>query len=462
MTVAERPDDVEAQIASWRQFVAQRRAVAGGDVDELESHLRDQIGDLETAGLAGDEAFIIAVKRVGALDEVSREYAREHSERLWKQLVLGDEDGVSVRSGAVTAVVLAICAAFAVKVPALFGVGFASEPEFYGRNASVLVLPFLAAYFVRRHRPPALCTVAVAVGVAAVATALNVFPFSSGAQTEWLSIVHSGVALWLLIGLVQAGASWTTTRGRMDYVRFTGEWFVYYVLLALGGAVLCALTVAIFGAIALDAGWLVQEWIIPCGAAGAVVIAAWLVEAKQNVIENIAPVLTRIFTPLFTVLLIALIVAAIVQRDLLGADRDSISVFGSGRDLLILFDVVLIIVLALLLYSMSARDPLRPPGWFDRLQLVMIASAVVVDAIILAAMIARIGAFGFSANKVASLGLNLILLANLVWAGWLLIRFLRGRVPFATLERWQTSYLPVYFVWAAVVALVFPVVFRYA
>ena len=36
------------------------------------------------AGLTADEAFLVAVKRMGDLDELSREFAREYSERLWK------------------------------------------------------------------------------------------------------------------------------------------------------------------------------------------------------------------------------------------------------------------------------------------------------------------------------------------------------------------------------------------
>ena len=57
-------------------------------MDELEAHLRDQIADLHAAGLTTDEAFLIAVKRMGSLDDLSREFAREHSGRLWRQLVL--------------------------------------------------------------------------------------------------------------------------------------------------------------------------------------------------------------------------------------------------------------------------------------------------------------------------------------------------------------------------------------
>jgi len=69
--------------------------------------------------------------------------------------------------------------------------------------------------------------------------------------------------------------------------------------------------------------------------------------------------------------------------------------------------------------------------------------------------------FGFSPNKVAALGENLILLVNLGGSAVLYARFLGKRGPFAPLERWQTGYVPVYFVWAWIVVAVFPVVFGF-
>ena len=79
---------LEAQITHWREYLRRRPAIHAPDVEELEDHLRDQVAMLTEAGLAGDEAFLVAVKRMGSLDAVSREFAREHSERLWKQLVI--------------------------------------------------------------------------------------------------------------------------------------------------------------------------------------------------------------------------------------------------------------------------------------------------------------------------------------------------------------------------------------
>ena len=89
--MAAHADRIEEQIARWRNYLRRRQAIHASDVEELEAHLRDQMTALASAGLDADEAFLVAVKRMGNLDEVSREFAREHSERLWKQLAATPE-----------------------------------------------------------------------------------------------------------------------------------------------------------------------------------------------------------------------------------------------------------------------------------------------------------------------------------------------------------------------------------
>jgi hypothetical protein len=237
----------------------------------------------------------------------------------------------------------------------------------------------------------------------------------------------------------------------MNFVRVSGELAIYYVLIALGGAVTTAFTFMMFTAIGKNPDWFVAGWLLPCGAAGAVIIASWLVEAKKSVIENMAPVLTRLFTPLFTVLLLVFLATMAWTGSPIKVERQ----------VLIGFDLLLALVVGLVLYAASARDPQAPPDFFDALQLLLVVSALVVDAVALAAIAARISEFGFTANKVAALGENLILLVNLAWSAWLYARFLRRRVSFAALEGWQVAYLPVYVVWAAIVVVLFPPLFGY-
>jgi len=283
------------------------------------------------------------------------------------------------------------------------------------------------------------------------AVVMNLLPFRPGAHTEILSALHLPMVLWLTVGFAYAKGAWRNHGQRMNYVRFSGEWFIYYALIALGGGVLMGFTMFVFQAIGIDAEPLLEMWLLPCGTVGAVIVAAWLVEAKQSVIENMAPVLTLLFTPLFTLLLLTF----------LGTMAVTGSAIDVKREVLIGFDLLLVLVVGLLLYAISARDPLAKPGIFDRLQLLLAVSALLVDAMALWAILSRITEFGFTPNRVAALGENLILLANLGGAAVLYARYLTGRVTFAAMERWQTAFLPVYAVWATIVVVVFPFVFRF-
>lgn len=445
---------LEEQIDGWRSYLRRRQAIYTVDVAELEDHLREQIAALEDAGLATDEAFLVAVKRVGNLDALSREFAREHAERLWKQLVIpsaSENPRARARTDAFVALCLAVAAAVLIKVPTLFGLHLDQDAGFYARNLSLFVLPLLTGYFVWKRRQGTGMLPWLVVAFVAAAVFANA-PFAPGGSTEALTALHLPLALWLVVGVAYAGGRWREVGGRMDFIRFSGELFIYYVLIALGGAVLTGFMLLIFESIGIDVEPLFESWLLPCGAAGAVLVASWLVEAKQSVIENMAPVLTRLFTPLFAAVLVTFLTVMLWTGQ--GVDVE--------REVLIAFDLLLVVVLGLLLYALSARDPRSPPGAFDVVQIVLVVSALLADAVALWAIAARIGEFGFSPNRMAALGLNVILLVNLAWSAVLYLRFLRGRGSFMSLERWQTDYVPVYALWAAVVVIVFPPLFGYA
>ncbi len=448
---------LEQRIGEWRSCVLKRRAMDASDVDELEDHLRNQVSDLRQAGLDEEEAFLIAVKRIGELDAISREYAREYSERLWKRLVFTHEPGTDAsrsRQEARVAVGLAVAAAAAIKAPELFGVGLDDpdpQPAFYMRNLSLFVLPFLAGFFAWKRQVAQETWRSVGGIFLVSALVMNLFPFTPMGNTQILAAIHLPMALWLATGIAYAGGQWRDHGQRMHFIRFSGEWFIYYALIAFGGGVLMGVTVFIFSAIGVDPEWIVNEWVLPCGVMGAVIIAGWLVEAKQSVVENMAPVLTMLFTPLFALLLLVF----------LGTMLWTGSGINVEREVLIGFDLLLVVVVGLLLYAISARDPGRAPGFFDGLQLLLVVSALLVDALALWAILARISEFGLSPNRVAALGENLILVINLGWSAVLYSRFLRGRGSFYDLERWQTAYLPVYAIWAAIVVLVFPAMFAF-
>ena len=219
----------------------------------------------------------------------------------------------------------------------------------------------------------------LALPFAAGAVFANVYPFRTGSDTGVLTALHLPIALWLAVGfarpkplvrrrwahelravLGRAGdllRAHRARRGRPDRL------YDHDVLRHRD-----------------ESWWFVAGWLIPCGAVGAVIIGSWLVEAKQSVIENMAPVLTRLFTPLFTVLLLVFLATMAWTG----------SPINVKREVLIGFDLLLAVVVGLVLYAASARDPQAPPDFFDGLQLLLVVSALVVDGVALAAIAARI------------------------------------------------------------------------
>ena len=404
--------------------------VAGRPTEE---ELRAQLVALTNAGLTEEEARVIAARRRRGLAAPLRQGARAE---------------------ALVALGLAVAAGVAVKLPALFGHRLSPDeelPVFYARNASLFAFPLLAIYFAWKRGPDTARLPWLALPFVVAAVFANVFSFPAGSDTGVLTILHLPIALWMAVGFASVAGRWFAGDGRMNFVRFSGELAIYYVLIALGGGVLTAFTFMMFAAIDMKADWFVAGWLIPCGAAGAVIVGSWLVETKQSVMENMAPVLTRLFTPLFTVLLLMFLATMVWTGNPINVERE----------VLIGFDLLLAVVVGLVLYAVSARDPDAPPDFFDRLQLLLVVSALVVDAVALWAIAARITEFGFTPNRVAALGENLILLVNLVGSAWLYANLVRQRGSFAALERWQVGYLPVYSAWAAVVVVVFPPLFGY-
>ena len=458
-------NDLDGLIARWRNYRRQRPDLPPSGIETLERRLRDEAAALLQAGLTVDEAFIVSIRRISPQDAASADFGRELWQRTTQQhpppaasSLDHPADTAAPNADLIAALILATAAAAAIKIPAILGYPLSGgHDRLYLLNISLFVLPMVTAYFAwQRRLNPRRCLI-LALPFLTSAAIVNAYPFNdSSLSTVTLTAIHLPVALWLVVGVAYTGGRWTfggQSGGQwMEFIRFTGEFAIYYLLIALGGGALTGLGWALFEAIGVDPSGIAGEWVLPCGAMGAAPVCAWLVESRRRVIENLAPMLARVFTPLVAALLLGFLVTMAVTGQGINADRE----------VLIAFDLLLVLVLGLLLYSVSSRRPQSPPNALDWLTALLTACALIADAVALAAIAARITDFGFSPNKIAALGENLILLINLAWALALYARILRRRIPFAALERWQTAYLPVFAAWAAIVAVVFPPVFGYA
>ena len=446
--------DLEAQIRVWADHLRRHSTMGESDVEELEAHLRDEIDGLVGAGLSPDEAFLIAVKRVGDVDSVSREFAKVNTERLWKQLLLGREDvesSGSFRRELLVVVVLSLIAGTLAKVPEIFGMNVVADTLVYIENLSLFVFPLVVVYFLWARDMRDARAWGLIVPFALAALAVNLYPSQPPHDTPVLIGIHLPILLWLFVGIAYTGGRWSDPDRRMDFVRFSGEAFIYGVLLVCGGFVLVGLTVMAFASIAVDATAFCREWLGLYGLAAIPIVAASLVEAKRGVIENLAPVLARIFTPLFFALTALFLAAMLIQGKSPMMDRQY----------LIGFDIMLAVVLGLVLYVVSARDPADGPGRFDMVTFGLVVSTLLIDLVALWAIVSRITSFGFTPNRVAALGENVLLFGNLAGLAVLYARMFLKKQDFRPLVRWQTRYLPLYAYWAGIVAFGFPPLFGF-
>ena len=451
--------DLEKQMNLWKSHMLTARSISVDDVEELESHLRDSIDELCLKQLSVEEAFLVAVSRLGDVDGINEEFSKIDTEDVWRQLFIPISYEKN-RKELILVLLLALLGGLLSKIPALFGYG---DIDAHGiilvKNASLFVLFPIALYFMYKRSLSLLRSLVVLTFFPFAALIVNTYPSYEPHHTAILSAIHLPIITLFFVLYFFGGPSlgsakgWRSTHTRLNFIRFAGELFVFSVLIGLGGIVLILLTMGTFELIGRDVSSFVQSWMAPLGFFGLFTVGAYLVEQKKSLIESMAPVLARIFTPLFLLVMVALIIAFIITPH----------AAYENRALLIWFDLILALVLALTLYSMSAKESTKTssPTIWDIFSLLLLLSAIVVDGIALGGIIIRLSTSGFSPNKSAALGENIILLINLILLAYTYLRFVIRKKPFEHIVELQMRFLPVYAIWASFVVVVFPLIFHF-
>jgi hypothetical protein len=179
------------------------------------------------------------------------------------------------------------------------------------------------------------------------------------------------------------------------------------------------------------------------------VLAAFLVQKNPYLVSKISPLIARIFTPLvFLTLLLFLGATFFTKKDLF-----------TDREYLLVFNGVLIGVMALLLFSLSEVTKKSFSKFYQFLVVGLAALALIDNGLALSAIIFRLAEFGISPNRLAVLGSNLLMMGHVAWVTKSLIGFVQGKAEITLVENSMTGFLPYYGAWAALVAFVFPLVF---
>jgi hypothetical protein len=237
----------------------------------------------------------------------------------------------------------------------------------------------------------------------------------------------------------------------IQYLQHNGNWLVISAIIVLSAFLFTAISVALFEVIGINLGSFYEKYLLVWVLAALPMIATFLVLNNPPLVNRISPLIAGIFTPIVLFTLFVFLLA-------LGFSSKSIY---TDRDFLMIFNLVLIGVMAIIFFSLtSSRQHHR--SLLHYLQTILSVLALIANAIALSAIIFRLSSLGFTPNRVAVLGANLLIFVHLASISFQLIKSLQPNRDIEKVEEAIVRFLPVYSVWAAIVVFVFPLLFHYA
>lgn len=324
-----------------------------------------------------------------------------------------------------------------------------NEEIFYPKNLSFFVLPALACYFLIRNAVDKKMMGGLALIFVGAAFFINALPDINGSDTILLSAIHLPFFLWALVGIAFAGKKYRDIDQRMNYLKFNGEMVIYTALFLMGGVALTGITIALFSVIGISIDQWYGQNVVVYGAVSAPIVATYLTMKRLPTGQRLAPTIAKVFSPLVLITLSVFLIANAIQGK---------SPF-TDRDFLIVFNLMLMGVLAITVFTISERPTSTTRIASDYIAFALVIVALIVDLIALSAIVFRLSSFGLTPNRLAVLGANLLVFGNLAGIVYYYAGFLQSKVDMKEVENWITRYLPLYAAWTVFIVFIMPFLF---
>ena len=323
---------------------------------------------------------------------------------------------------------------------------------FYPRNISFIVFPTLMAYFIWKKKLSTKVIAFVGVLLLLAAAFINWLPEKDSSDTFLLSCIHLPLFAWALLGFVYAGGDPKNLKDRPDYLRFNGDLLVMGSLIVSVVMALTGITIGLFGLIGLRIEDFYTKWVLIAELCASPLVATYVVRSNPQLVNKVSPVIARIFSPLVLITLVAYLIGIAVAK------KDPFN----DRDFLLLFNVLLIGVLAIIFFSVVEMQRSEANRISLLIVLMLSAVTILVNGIALSAILYRISSWGFTPNRLAVLGGNLLFFINLILITRQLILQYRGKAASDdSVEMSIAKFLPVYAAWTIVVTFLFPLIFGF-
>jgi hypothetical protein len=371
--------------------------------------------------------------------------------RFWKiRLDIENENkrAFSSKTDISIVVLLAVFTGLLVKIPSLFPQ--IDQEFFYTRNLALIVFNSIILYTFWQNRIFDIRKILFYVlSVSVIILFVNLLPGTEG-DSVMLSLIHVPILLWCLFGLTFVSFDHNNAGQRIEFIRFNGEFITMTGLILIAGIIFSGVTISLFSVIDISIEGFYMENIALTGVAIAPIVSLYLIRLYPDITRKIAPVIARVFTPLVLVTLIIYLVSLIFSENKIMEDRE----------LLLLFNIMLLAVMGIIVFSVSEINKSRKRDLNVLVLFLLAVLATVINTIALISIISRLTG-GFTPNRTVVLGLNILVFFNLVLIATNLFASYFTNHQLESVERTVARYLPVYIVWTVVVVFILPFVFGF-
>jgi hypothetical protein len=346
-------------------------------------------------------------------------------------------------------VALCIVAGFIAKIPKLFSI---VEDEFYSRNIGFIVFPALIAFFSYRLKATKKQNIIMLSVLLLSLLYINVIPGTSKNDTLILAGIHLPLFLWSVLGYVFVGGQLNQTERKIDFLKFNGNLAVILAVLLIACGLLTAITFGLFQIIGININYFFNNYLIVWGLPALPIIGSYLVQTNPQLVNKISPIVAKIFMPIVLVMLLTYLIAM----------SGSVKSIYTNREFLLTFNMLLIGVLTIVFFSLAENSANSTYKWEKHLLLCLTITTIIVNGIALSAIIFRISAWGFTPNRSAVLGSNVLILFNLVLVSYHLAKAILQQKGTEKAEQSITWFLTIYAIWTCIVTFLFPLIFNFS
>jgi hypothetical protein len=334
------------------------------------------------------------------------------------------------------------------KIPVFTGL---DEEFFYPRNLGFLVFPFVGAYFVRKKNL-SLKSLGLPIGIAVASLGyINLLPHSTTSDTLILASIHLPLLLWGILGFIFSDGSLKDLSKRLTYLEFNADAIIMGGVLGLSGLLLSGLTVGLFELIGFQIEEFYFQNIGVFGLVTAPLIATHLTQTNPQLVNKIPPIIAKIFSPLVLMMLV------VYLGTILLGGKDPYN----DREFLLIFNLLLIGVMGLIFFSVTEASKEQPAKASKWILILLSTVTILVNLVALSAIGFRISEWGITPNRLAVLGVNVLMLIHLVMVWRKLIQSQKTDRSLTEVAWVVVRYLPVYLIWTACVVFIFPILFGF-